>query len=60
MESYTRMCQLILEEVQEDSELMEMSRARLDSSCYQDEAYHLLTMDIVYFGSVYMLSLIHI
>lgn len=54
VESYTRMCQLILEEVQEDSELMEMSRARLDSSCYQDEAYHLLTMDIVYFGSVYM------
>ena len=54
VESYTRMCQLILEEVQRDSELIEMSRARLGDNCYQDEAFHLLTMDIVFFGSMYM------
>ncbi len=54
VESYTRMCRLILEEVQKDAELIEMSKARLDDSCYQDEAYHLLTMDLVFFGSYYM------
>ncbi len=54
VESYTRMCRLILEEIQKDPELMEMSRSRLDDDCYQDEAYHLLTADIVFFGSVYM------
>ena len=54
VESYTRMCWLILEEIQKDPELMEMSRSRLDDDCYQDEAYHLLTADIVFFGSVYM------
>ena len=47
------MCWLILE-IQKDPELMEMSRSRLDDDCYQDEAYHLLTADIVFFGSVYM------
>lgn len=54
VESYTRMCWLILEEIQKDPELMGMSRSRLDDDCYQDEAYHLLTADIVFFGSVYM------
>ena len=48
------MCQLILDEVQKDSELIQMSKNRLDDSCYQDEAYHLLTMDIVFFGGMYM------
>lgn len=54
VESYIRMCQLILEQVKEDEELIAMSRARLDDSCYKDEALHLLTMDIVFFGSTYM------
>lgn len=52
LESYNRMCQLILNEVRKDPELIEMSKSRLDSNCYQDEAYHLLTMDLVYFGSM--------
>ena len=26
----------------------------MGDDCYQDEAYHLLTADIVFFGSVYM------
>lgn len=54
VESYTRMCQLILEQVKQDEELIAMSKARLDKSCYQDKALHLLTMDIVFYGSVYM------
>ncbi|WP_290487790.1 MULTISPECIES: AAA family ATPase [unclassified Akkermansia] len=54
VEIYTQMCQLILDEVQKDSELIQMSKNRLDDSCYQDEAYHLLTMDIVFFGGMYM------
>ena len=54
VESYNRMCRLILDEVQKDSELIEMSKSRLDDKCYQDGAYHLLTIDIVFFGSSYM------
>lgn len=54
VESYTRMCQLILEQVKQDEELIAMSKARLDDYCYQDKALHLLTMDIVFYGSVYM------
>lgn len=54
VESYTRMCQMILEQVKQDEELIAMSKSRLDGNCYQDEALHLLTMDIVFYGSVYM------
>lgn len=54
VESYTRLCELILAEVKKDSELIAMSKARLDASCYQDDALHLLTMDLVYYGSNYM------
>lgn len=54
VESYTRLCELILAEVKKDSELIAMSKARLDESCYQDDALHLLTMDLVYYGSNYM------
>lgn len=54
VESYTRMCEIILEEVRNDAGLVSMSKSRLDESCYSDEALHLLTMDIVYYGSAYM------
>ena len=54
IESYTRMCEMILEEVLKDDELISLSKGRLDENCYQDEALHLLTMDIVYYGSMYM------
>lgn len=54
IESYTRLCNLILEEIKKDEELVQMSRARLDETCDQDEALHLLTMDIVFYGGVYM------
>ena len=50
-DSFMDLCDIILEEVKKDKELITMSKARLDESCYQDEALHLLTMDIVYYGS---------
>lgn len=49
--SYNKMCDTILQAVKKDTELQAMSRARLDENSYQDPEFHLLTMDIVYFGS---------
>ena len=54
VESYNRLCELVLEEVKKDNELISMSTSRLDDSCYNDKAFHLLTMDIIYYGSTYM------
>ena len=51
--NYNSMCEIILEEANNDIELIEMSKARLDNNCYKDEKLHLLTMDIVYFGYAY-------
>lgn len=50
LENYNRMCRSVLDVVNSDTELMKLSSDRLDDDCYQDEAHHLLTMDIVYFG----------
>ena len=52
--NYLQMCNIILAEVQKDTELIAMHKARLDDTCYQDEALHILTMDIVFYGSNYM------
>ncbi len=54
VESYSRLCEIVLDEVKQDAELQSMSNARLNEDCYQDEALHLLTMDIVFYGSAYM------
>ena len=54
VESYAQMCNLILAEISQDLELIEMHQARLDDFCYKDELFHLLAMDIVYYGSSYM------
>ena len=51
LDNYIRMCNFVLSIVSKDSELMVMSAKRLDEHCYQDKAHHLLSMDIVYFGS---------
>ena len=51
LENYNRMCDLVLKSIEADTELQEMSKARLNGNCYADEAFHLLTMDVVYFGS---------
>ena len=53
-ESYAQMCELILTEINSDEELQSMSQSRLDSSCYKDDAFHLLAMDIAFYGGVYM------
>ena len=54
IENYSKMCDVILAEVRKDDELLSMHKERLDNSCYQDDALHLLTMDIVFYGSNYM------
>ena len=53
-ENHARMCELILKEIYDDAELREMSEKRLDDTCYKDEQYHLLAMDIAYYGGIYM------
>ena len=53
-ENHARMCELILTEVHNDAKLKEMSSDRLDDTCYKDEQYHLLAMDIAYYGGVYL------
>lgn len=54
VESYHRLCEIVRSEVEQDSELLRMSAARLDDDCYQDEAHHLLTMDVVFYGAEYL------
>lgn len=49
--TYNKMCDTILAAIRKDPELQAMSKSRLDENCYQDPEFHLLTMDIVYFGS---------
>lgn len=50
-ENYMALCNKILEYVRQDEVLQELSRSRLDDSCYKDESLHILTHDIIYFGS---------
>lgn len=52
--SFNHMCDLILEQVKDDAELIEMNKAQLDNSCYSDDALHILTMNIVFYGAYYM------
>lgn len=54
IESYAHLCETVLEEIKQDSELVSMSISRLDDLCYKDEAFHLLTMDVIFYGSKYM------
>ena len=51
LEAFFDVCELVLDEVKKDVELQEISAARLDEGCYDDAGLHLLTHDIVYFGS---------
>lgn len=52
--TYQEIANRVLSCVQQDSELLnlfETKRAELDSSYYPDSAHHLLTDDIIYYGS---------
>lgn len=50
---YMDMCDLVLAKVMQDKELQNMSQARLDSNSYADPQFHMLTDDIIYFGSTF-------
>jgi len=52
--NYANICELIRTEIQNDPELLEMNVARLGDNCYKDPEYHLLAMDIAFYGAVYM------
>ena len=54
VENYFQMCEIFLAEAHKDADLIAMHKSRLDNTCYQDDALHLLTMDIVFYGSNYM------
>ena len=51
LDSYYEICDYILEAVQ-DTEVIEISQERLNpETCYMDESFTMLAMDIAYFGS---------
>lgn len=54
VESFLRLCEIVREEALQDKELLSMHKSRLDDDCYKDEAYHLLAMDLIYYGSNYL------
>ena len=53
MELLLSLYDVVLEVVKQDNELQGMSKSRLDDSCYRDDALHMLTHDVVYFGQKY-------
>ena len=50
LESCNRMSDEILSAIAQDSELIQMSHARLGEDCYQDANNRLLALDIMHFG----------
>ena len=52
LSNYYELCGKVLQEIRADYELQQTSMKRLDNDCYKDEQFHLLTMDIIYFGSL--------
>ena len=53
LELMSEIYDIVLNAVKVDNELQKMSQSRLDNTCYQDEAFHMLTHDIIYFASKY-------
>lgn len=54
IECSNNLCDEILSFIETDDELIAMSKARLDESCYKDTAHHLLAFDIMFLGSYYV------
>lgn len=50
-EKYMKLCDQVLEVIKQDAEIIEMSKGRLDETCYKDESLHLLTQDVIFYGS---------
>ncbi len=53
LEAFLEMCNIVLEEVNQDDEAKMLSYNRLTEDCYKDEELHLLTHDVIYFGANY-------
>lgn len=54
LDAYFAMCNQVLDEIKEDQKLLRMSEERLTEDCYQDENYHFLTHDIIFYGAMYL------
>lgn len=50
IDTYMDMAEQIRNEVERDKELLSMLRKKLTADCYQDQAHHLLTDDIIFYG----------
>ena len=51
VQNYFAMCNEVLEIIRQDNELLNTSKNRLTEEDYSDDNFHILTEDIVYFGS---------
>ncbi len=51
MELTLELCNKVLSYIEKDEDLLEMHFSRLDDKCFIDEDLHILTQDILYFGS---------
>lgn len=51
LSAFNQLCDLLRSEIMRDRELLRMSASRLGDDCYPDAAYHLLTMDVIFYGS---------
>lgn len=49
-DNFARMCQAVLDEIRNDSELQQMQHEhiKLENDCYEDPAFHLLAQTIIY------------
>lgn len=45
----------VLEYIEKDKELLSLSKSSLDEESYQDEKFHMLTCDLLFFGGVKLL-----
>lgn len=50
-EKYMKFCNQVLEIIKQDAEVIAMSKGRLDDTCYKDDSLHLLTQDVIFYGS---------
>ena len=54
LEAYSALCQSVLDAANADIDLLKRSKDRLGADCYPDTAHHLLALDLVYFGGIYL------
>lgn len=54
LESYSALCQSVLDVAAADADLLKRNRSRFDADCYPDPSSHLLALDIVYYGGAYL------